>query len=567
MMPRLARTLPRSALLLILAAAAASAARGEDEDRLGGAFGAFLAGRFAVQRHEMATAAENFEQALRADPGVKELQTNAFLAALMAGRPETARLAAALPDNPLAQLVLADRDAKAGRWEAAEARFAALTTQQPLTQILRPLLLAWAQQGGGHTAAALGTLAPAIEGTQFRGIYELHAAAIADLAGQKAEAAQLYRKAATDYGPMNLRLGVILASWQARQGQVTEAQRTIGDVVNGNGELAIAQQALVANVSEPAIRNAADGIAEAYLAMAATLHGQGSDSAQFLLQLALEMRPDFAAAHILLADVLERAKRPAAALAALQKVPADDKLAAVVALRRARLLDETGQSEAADAVLDELAREHPDRPEPLAEKGDILRRKNRFAEAARAYGEAIQRLGTPSRANWPLFFDHGVALERAGDWPKAEAEFEYALRLAPDQASVLNYLAYSWAERGEHLDKARTMLERALTQRPNSGAIMDSLGWVLLREGDAAGAVSKLERAVELDPEDPVINAHLGDALAAVGRIREAEFQWRRALNLKPEAEDARKLIEKLEALPGSAPPATASVPAATSPR
>ena len=115
---------------------------------------------------------------------------------------------------------------------------------------------------------------------------------------------------------------------------------------------------------------------------------------------------------------------------------------------------------------------------------------------------------------------------------------------------MLNYLAYSWADRGEHLDEARAMLERAIEARPNEGAFIDSLGWVLLRQGDTAGAIRQLERAVELQPEDATINGHLGDALAAAGRTREAEFQWRRALNLNPEPDDAKKLNDKLAALP-----------------
>ena len=572
-MPNASRTASRAALLILslLSACAASdlssdGTERESRFRPSGAFGAYLSGRFAAQRSDLGVAAEKLESALSDDPGVPELANQAFLAALLAGRPDVVRLASGLPDNPVAQLVIADYDAKAGRWDQAEARFAGLPPQG-LTQVLRPLLVAWAEQGAGHADRALGTLAPVIEGTRFRGVYALHAAAIADLAGQTAEAARLYRVAAADYGPLNLRLGVILASWQARQGAVAEAQRTIADLAGSNGDLAIARQGLEANVAAPAIPNAAAGIAEAYLAMAATLRQQGSESAQLLLRLALDMQPDLTAARILLAEVQDAAKRPTAALATLAEVPSGDPLAAVVALRRASLLDEAGRSEEASQLLDQLAQRYPSRPEPLAQAGDMLRRKSRFADSVRAYTAAIARLGTPTRVNWPLFYERGVALERAGQWPEAEADFEYALRLAPEQPSVLNYLAYSWIERGEHLDRVHAMLERALAERPNDGAIIDSMGWLLLRQGDTVGALKQLDRAVELQPEDAVINAHLGDALAAVGRMREAEFQWRRALNLKPEADDARKLTEKLDALPDGQRPAQASVPPATVPR
>ena len=90
------------------------------------------------------------------------------------------------------------------------------------------------------------------------------------------------------------------------------------------------------------------------------------------------------------------------------------------------------------------------------------------------------------------------------------------------------------------------MIDKAVQQRPNDGAIVDSLGWVLLREGDTKKAVTTLERAVELEPQDSTINGHLGDAYWAAGRKLEATYQWRRALTLNPEPEDVAKLEAKL---------------------
>jgi Flp pilus assembly protein TadD len=353
-----------------------------------------------------------------------------------------------------------------------------------------------------------------------------------------------------EYGSLNLRLGVVLASWQARTGYGGEAQRILGEVA-GSGELAMTRAALEADVSNRAVRNAVDGIAETYLAMGATLRQQNAtETAQILLQLSLSMRPDLTAARLLLADVLETAKRPAAALEALRPVTASDPLVAVVQLRRAMIEDVLGQTAEATALLEDLARTYSDRPEPLAQAGDMLRRKSRFAEAVTVYDRAVARLGTPSRANWPLFYERGVAYERSGDWTRAESDFQYALKLAPDQPSILNYLGYAWVERNQNLDQARQMIQRAVDQQPNDGAFVDSLGWVLLRRGDAAGALKNLQHAVELQSEDPVINGHLGDALAANGRWREAEFQWRRALTLKPDANDEKRIVAKLDSLP-----------------
>lgn len=551
----------RSALLAtaaLLVSAAGETPASSSAARSSGAFGAYLAGRFAMQNRDLVVAAKEFEQALRDDPAAPELTNQAFVASLMSGQAQAARLAAMLPDNPLAQLVLANRDGKDGNWAAAQGRFAALRQDQGIAQVLRPLLVAWSQFGDKQPDAALATLAPLVDGTRFRGVYALHAGLIADLADRTELAARYYRIALADYGQVNLRLAVILASWQARHGMMPEAQRSIGELATADGEFGISRQGLEANVARPAVTNAADGLAEAYLAMAATLRQQNIESAQAMIRLALEMRPNFTAAKILLSDIETAGKQPTFALAALADIPADDPLSPLVELRRAALLDDSGQSAAAIDLLTKSAREHPDRPEPRAQLGDVLRKQQKFAEAAAAYSDAIGKLGTPSRANWPLFYARGIALERAGEWPKAEADLKYALELAPDQASILNYLAYSWAERGEHLDEAHAMLDRAMSARPNEGAYIDSFGWTLLKQGDTAGALQQLERAVELEPEDATINEHLGDVLAAAGRTREAEFQWQRALNLKPDAEETKRLHDKLAAIPMTPVPVSA---------
>ena len=287
-----------------------------------------------------------------------------------------------------------------------------------------------------------------------------------------------------------------------------------------------------------------------------------------MLRLALDLRPDDTAARLMAADILDASKHPATALQLLASVPADDPLIAVVRLHRAELTEQTGRSEEALHQLEQIAHDYPDRPEAYGGQGDILRASHRYADAVAAYDKAVARIAKPGRLDWPLFYDRGIALERTKDWTRAEADFMTALSLAPDQPFVLNYLGYSWTEQGRNLPRARQMIERAVEQRPNDGAIVDSLGWVMLRQGDKAGAVTTLEHAVELLPEDATINGHLGDAYWAAGRRQEALFQWRRALNLSPEPEDVPKLEAKLReseqalgiaaALPSARPAANA---------
>ena len=549
------RSFGRSALLALSLLSACAAAQPDPpadadsaswESGKSAAYGPFLTGRVAAMEGDFNTASDELLRALAHDPENHELQQQAFLAALLAGRPQAVRIAHELPGNQAARLLIGNAAVKEGNWAEAEQTFAGLP-KQGLIQVLQPLLIAWAQFGGGHEDAALSTLHPFVEGQQFRAVYAFHAALIADLGGREEEAGRLYQVARTAFGSANLDLERALASWQARNGHASEAHETIAALETTGDEVAVAVPRLEANVAERPVRNAADGIAEAYLALAAALHQQNAQQfADILLRLALDVRPEMATARLLASDMLAQSRKPEAALAMLAPVPASDALAPVVDLRRAALEDRAGNTEAALRLLGQLEHEIPSAPQPWTLQGAILRNQHRYAESVAAYDRAVALTPSPARQNWPLFYERGIAEERARQWPKAEADFQHALQLSPDEPLVLNYLGYSWTEMGIHLPEARRMIEKAAQERPNDGAITDSLGWIALREGHTAQAVSDLEKAVELEPEDPTINGHLGDAYWAAGRRLEALYQWQRALSLNPAPEDVPKLQAKL---------------------
>ncbi|MFP2961921.1 tetratricopeptide repeat protein [Myxococcus sp. 1LA] len=133
--------------------------------------------------------------------------------------------------------------------------------------------------------------------------------------------------------------------------------------------------------------------------------------------------------------------------------------------------------------------------------------------------------------------------------------------MSPDHAAALNFLGYLLAQAGQNLDEAERRVRRALELRPDTGAYLDSLGWVYFRRGDYARAVDALERASMLSPDEPVILEHLGDAYQRVARMDEAAAAWRRALEvlaLDPESAEPpgqRAALErKLKALPTGSP-------------
>ena len=554
---------PSAATVSDGAAATARRPSAAEAPAMGGS-AALMVGQFAAAQGDIPYAADQFLRALAVDPNDPDLRRQAFLSALLANRPEAVDLARQDTGNPAAVLLLADIEAGRGDWAAAERLFGTLP-KQGITQLLQPLLTAWAQFGAGHTDSALGQLHPYVDNERIRAVYTFHDALIADLAGRAEEAGRLYQAARAGFGLPNLDLARALASWQARQGHPDEARQTLSAVNDMGEELGVSTPRLIATMATRPVGGATDGLAEVYLTFAALLRQQDSgDFSNVMVRLALDLRPDLTEARLVAAELLDSNKHTEAALAILAPVEASDPLAPSVDLRRAALYDRLGNTDEALRVLTHLAEIAPDRAEPWTLEGAILRAKHRYAEAVVAYGKALALLGPPSRRQWPIYYERGIAEERSHQWPAAEADFLKALQLSPDEPSVLNYLGYSWTEQGHNLAQARQMIARAAEQRPNDGAIVDSLGWVQLRQGDIASAVRSLERATEMEPEDATINGHLGDAYWAAGRKLLAEYQWRRALTLNPDPDDAAHFEARLReatqalAVPGK-DPATAA--------
>jgi tetratricopeptide (TPR) repeat protein len=383
----------------------------------------------------------------------------------------------------------------------------------------------------------------------------LHAALIADVAHRDGLADRLYGALQKDLGAPNVRLAQIIASWQARSGHPDQARQTILALGREGSDIGLAVPGLLAEVAKPQIADARDGIAEAYAGMAGALHQDNHGVvAPMLLQLALMMKPDLTEAHLVAADLAAGDQHFAEAAACLRQVAPDDPLYGIVQLHLAGYEARLGQYAPAEAQLRALAKANPDQPDPLARLGDTYAEEHKFADAVAAYSGAIARLTHPVKSDWPLFYARGAAYERVHDWPRAETDMREALALSPDQPAALNFLGFSWTEQNRNLPQARDMIQRALDQRPNDGAIVDSLGWVVLRLGDVHRAVQLLQQAAELDPVDPTITGHLGDAYWEAGRHLEAEDQWRRALVLNPDADEAARIESRLKSVDAGAP-------------
>ncbi|GEO82503.1 tetratricopeptide repeat protein [Pararhodospirillum oryzae] len=516
--------------------------------------GAYLAARQAEIRGDTAAAATYYPLALAQDPDNVSLLRRAYFFTATEGDIATAatlaeRLVRQDPGASVAPLVLVTDLVAQGRLAEASKRLSALSAQG-LNSFLVPVMQAWIRLGLGDAAGARTALDALDGNAAYRSLKALHGALIHDVEGDEAGARALFTDYLASSNRPSLRGVQLAGGFFARHGDreraralaADYAQRFPDSVLLENTILTFKGGALALPVATPA-----HGLAELFYGTASLLSDNDSQTAAMFNRLALYLRPDFALARLLMGQLLTTQGRYEDALAFFRPVANEPGLDLAAALAEAESLRAARRVDEAIAVLEGTAARHPERADPLIDLGDLLRQEERFPEAVAAYTRGLARLSPVDSRHWTVFFGRGVALERSDRWPEAERDFKRALELSPQQPYVLNYLGYSWVDKGENIDEAKRMIERAVTLRPKDGYIIDSLGWAHYRLGEYDQAVKWLERAIREAPEDPTINDHLGDAYWVVGRKREARFQWERTLTLSAEPALAEAVRQKLD--------------------
>ena len=176
---------------------------------------------------------------------------------------------------------------------------------------------------------------------------------------------------------------------------------------------------------------------------------------------------------------------------------------------------------------------------------EFLKNNEKFEESIPLYTKIIETVGKKH----PLYSEatdgRGVSFERIGEWDKAEKDLLKSLEVNPDQAYVINYLAYSWIEQGVKIEKSLNMLERANELRSNDPYITDSLGWALFKLERYKEAKDYLQLAVKLMPADPIVNDHFGDVLWKNGNKIQARYYWNYVLGLEKTESKLRKIVEE----------------------
>ncbi|MGZ3378199.1 MAG: tetratricopeptide repeat protein [Phenylobacterium sp.] len=499
-------------------------------------YGMFLAGESALNNGKSQDAARFFDQA-RQQTGDTMIGERAFMAALLSGDiPKAAALAptgdeASEASKRLGKLVVAVEDIAADKGKDAKALLTDQNIAFPHKQA-GALLAPWAAAEAGDVEGSL--VRPQVRGDRLVDYFgQLDQGMLFERA-KRYDEAETDLKAAVSVGTPTEMAVIAYGAFLERRGRKVDALALYTEHLGREPESAPVKAALARASSgkpAPSMPSIREGAASAMLVPAATMiQAKQSQMALAYLRLLLRLDPARDDAWVMVGDLMQGSGDVEAARAAYAHPKpgspdfptaqaklawtyqsADDK---ETALKVARAAAATGD---VDSRIN------------LA---DLLRSDEQYAEAIKVLDSVIAEQKSP---DWRLLYSRGVANERLNRWTEGQADLQAALKQRPDEPELLNYLGYSWIDRGEHLKEALAMVEKAVAADPRSGAMVDSLGWAYYRLGDYKQAVQRLEEAVELDAGDPEINNHLGDAYWKVGRKDEAEFQWRRVLTLKPD--------------------------------
>ena len=513
--------------------------------------GSYLATRQALIGRDYQEQAHYAVKSLVTDPQNPDLLETVIAAKISLGAFDDAFGYATMlkeiePGSQTAAMILFTRLAEAGDWDGV---LAALDAGEGVSSIIDGLTRAWAHVGKGDMSAALelfSTLSTGDDGFQVFGPYN-RALALAMVGDFETGLDILSSPEMPQSG------GVVYARAQmlSQLERNDEARALIRDTFGPTNDpqiLALDAQ-LAANESVPfdIVTSPKDGIAEVFSLVADAVNG-GLDDGYTLLyaRVALKLRPEKADYALKVASILERLEHYDLATQVYATIDPASPAYHMGELGRAAALRAAGKSDAELEVLRGLSKTHSTLPEVYTALGDALRRAESYEAAITAYTAALSQVSELTAAQWPILFTRAIAFERSDQWDKAEIDFRRALELQPGQPQVLNYMGYSFLEMNTNLDEAMSMIRAAVAARPNDGYITDSLAWGLYRLREFEAAVAPMEKAASLLPVDPIINDHLGDVYWAVGRTREARFQWARALSFDPEETDADRIRLKL---------------------
>ena len=530
--------------------------------------GSYLAGQQAMGELRTPEAAQFFREAALNEWDNPLVLGRAFMAYAADGQIEEAADAARhllelTPDNEMARLVIATEALKQRRYGAAIKDLDRLGSDS-FEGITGAILRAWALTGDGKIDQAFASLDKIADG----GLEEFlvfHRAIMADVAGRNGAAINFITQA-HEADPYTADIVEAYARMLGNAGQYDKAiDAIVGFEAQGLNHPVITKvKEALAQKQRPGLfaDSVQAGAAEMFHSVGVAFARDGTnDVSMVLLRLGAYLNPKNDTIALVIGQLYDGANQHVLANAIYDAIPASSPMKAMAIVRVADNLDAMGDRPQALRRLGNIVTTNPTDIDAISVLGDLYRTDKQYQAAADTYTKALALTGGTSPGDWRFYYVRGIAYERSDQFPLAEKDFLKALELNPNQPQVLNYLGYSWVDKGLNLTKALDMIQKAVAASPNDGYIIDSLGWAYYRLGRFDDAVVQLEQAATLRPTDPEINDHLGDAYWRVGRHLEAKFQWNVASSLDKDGDVKKRIAPKLLGGLDAAPPSEDSAP------
>jgi len=524
--------------------------------------GNYLAARIASTDKDTQSAAEFYRKALELDPDNSGLQMKGFLNFIANGDfTEGVVLGQKISTNgkapEIVNLILTVEDLRKKSWANAERRLDK-PWRSALDRLMAGIVMSWVKLGQDNLHEALINIDELKGPAWFDLFVQYHGGLIALSGGdakgavKRLESAFANRTGGQGASETYMRAIVALAQAHWKAGDKIKAGKMIDEGLKRAPQSPIFER-MKKNVEADKAPGFMDtsaqrGAAEVFLNLGTALNKEGGQQfARIYMQLANVLAGGDDVVVAQLAQLFDKQGMLERANSLFGSIKPDSPLYRIARLETALNFDELGELDKARVELDKLLESGPDDLVTHLSYGAVLARHEKYNDAIVIYNKLISRIDTPKRFQWNLFYRVGIAYERTKQWEKAEAAFKKSLKLYPNQPNVLNYLGYSWVDMGINLQEGLEMIRKAVELRPNSGYIVDSLGWAYYKLERYPEALVELERAVGLRPGDPTINDHLGDVYWMTGRKLEATFQWQHALALDPPKADIARIEDKLK--------------------
>jgi tetratricopeptide (TPR) repeat protein len=547
-----------AALLALSCQSANEAYAAPKSQDLSALYADYLAGSYAQKIEDKAAQQKYFTRAFLSQPDDKRIGRRAVISSIETGDMAAAiklseRVLKADKTEPLARAILGISAFQKGRNSRALKYFSGRSSDATMT-ILMQLTRGWVEADNKDYKAARETFSNLEAGAYFDHYAELQLAKIDALQGETDSALERL-DAVDEVGVSNEESILTRAFVLVEAARVEEAIALLEEAV------AESEAHAIGAVGHYLKRlNAGQGLPKFDARMQASraltdpafaffLRNRSRDGAELYLRIAHWIDPANTKAGRWLGTILEEqgdvGERQAYEI--YKAIGSDDAYYVRAQLGIAQFYFNQEQDDQAIKTLEDLnAREQSVLTRESLGRARFFREN--YTDALPFYEDLVDSLSDEELTEniEPLRF-RGIIYERLKRWPEAEADFLRVLDLVPDDVDTLNYLGYTWVDRGENLTEAFEMIRKAVEEEPQSGAIVDSLGWAHYKLGEYVKARENLEKAVSLSPSSATIIDHLGDVYWKLGRKREAGFQWKRALEFDPTDEERAAIEIKLD--------------------